>query len=176
MSIKSNLSVASDHQKDSIVSGISFTIPEPELKPVFRTYSLVGAAGAALSFFLRPGLQGVVAALGTAVLCAAILYFGYRSTLRYVWVTLSQEGVSGRGDTDRNLVFGWHESVLLVEQAKFGFKGVAVRRSEDKGMIKAKVASLFIPEAVLRLESFRAALARQAPASHPLRQRVGGVL
>lgn len=159
--------------EDCIVSGISFTIPGPELKPVFRVYGLVGAAGAALSFLLRPGFQGLVAALGTAVLCAAILYFGYRTTLRYVWVTLSQEGISGRGETDRNLVFGWNEAVLLVEQAKFGFKGVAVRRSEDTGIIKAKVASLFIPEPVLRLESFRAALAKLAPASHPLRQRMG---
>lgn len=123
---------------------------------------------------LRPGLPGLVGAVGAALLGFAILSIGHRATLRHVWVTLSREGISGGGETHRDPVFGWHEPVIVDAQSRFGFEGVVVRRPQDPGMGGAKAGSLFIPQAVLRQQSFGAALAGLAPASHPLRRRVGG--
>jgi hypothetical protein len=156
------------------MSAESFTVPESDLRRAWRWHWVAGAVGVGMTFLIRPSAS-LISLVGSAALVGGLVYFAYRATLRHVWVTLSTAGMSGRGETNRDLLFGWHEPVVVEERRKFGFKGVIVRRSED-GRLKRQVASVFIPEPVLRLEPFRAALSRFAPSSHPLSRKVGGAI
>jgi hypothetical protein len=72
-------------------------------------------------------------------------------------------------------MFTWADAVAIEDRSMYGFKGVLIHSAND-GLLKRRVASLFIPEPVLRLESFQAALLRVAPASHPLRLKADSAI
>ena len=149
----------------------SFTIPAPVLRKASIKYVLLAMAGVALSEFTRakPSLVGLLMSIITVL---AILGVGYYVTRRYVWVTLSTDGVQGKGDTGRELAIPWNEPIAVEDKSRFGFKGVAIRRTADVGFLGLKVSPLFIPQPILELESFKAALVELAPPSNPLLARV----
>jgi hypothetical protein len=157
------------------MSAESFTVPEPDVRRVWRWHWAGGVVGVAIAYFVRPGAS-LFSLVGSAALVGGVVYFAYRANLRRVWVTLTEEGMRGRDQKLRELAFKWDEAVLVEDGNRFGFKGVVIGCSKngEKGMRKGD--SLFIPAPVLELASFGETLARVAPLSHPLRTKVDGAI
>ncbi len=101
------------------------------------------------------------------VLVAAVSYWFAR---RKVWLTVSSEGLRGRGFLGRRTNINWADpaAVAPVSPSRlWGVPGITVLKLGNDG-IPTHFGSVFVPRAILREPTFQAALRSYAPPGHVL--------
>ena len=87
-----------------------------------------------------------------------------------VWNIVSESGLQGRGTFGRTVSAPWTASVILSSIASLAHSripGVTMIKV-DKDGIPESTGGIFIPKAILESSDFQSAIARFAPAEHPL--------
>ena len=102
-------------------------------------------------------------------LISVILGLSYVAVLRYAWVSLSPAGLGGHGGTGRRITIQWNEPTSAKAGSRSAMKGLLVAESAREGN---PLHQVFIPEPILALPSFRAAVQRLTPSTHVLRAHV----
>lgn len=106
----------------------------------------------------------------TVLTVGAVLVGGYFMCRHHVWVTLSTDGISGRGYTGRVVHIRWDEDMAFTPSFYSGMKGAKVSTRQNAGPIKSRFLAVFVPDAILQSPSFHAAALRLAPQAHPFRE------
>jgi hypothetical protein len=151
-----------------MTDGQAFRVPEA----VVRRKFLLFAAVLPLSVVVTPWL-GIHAPLSsrltTATLFGMVLLGVFLLARKWVWVTLTPRGLSGRGPTWRTVEVAWAEPVDVKSTKVSTSRGVLIGRDGDAGLLRKSLHSVFIPADILVLPDFQAAVRRHAPPAHPLR-------
>lgn len=105
----------------------------------------------------------------TIVLVTASGVAGYFYAKQQVWLSLSADGVGGRGYTNRRVEIDWHDTVTVNTARMYDMDGFEIRASANDGFVEKQIYSLFIPRAIADTPEFSAAVAKLAPTGHPLR-------
>ena len=148
---------------------IQFRVPPAELNRSFRRLVISAGIGLVVLHFLLPfGISGT-----TAGTLAAIGVVGYFYTRQHVWFTLSPDGISGSGYTNRKIHISWSDAISINPTRMSDMDGVEIRISENAGLVKKQVLSLFIPRPISDTRGFSDAVGLLAPKDHPLRKLSG---
>ncbi|MFM9879284.1 MAG: hypothetical protein ACKVOO_02590 [Burkholderiaceae bacterium] len=99
----------------------------------------------------------------TVIMMASISVAGYFYAKQHVWLSLSADGISGRGYTNRRIEISWHYTITVNTVKKSDMDGVEIRTLENDGFVKKQILSLFIPSAIAVTPEFLAAVAKFAP-------------
>lgn len=149
-----------------------FRLPTTELNRGFRKVGVSLVAGLILAHFLTP--NGI--SISTIILAATIGVAGYFYTKQHVWLSLSADGISGKGYTNRKVEIAWSTAVTMNAARMSNMDGFEIRASENDSAIKRKILSLFIPRAIADTPDFSATVAKFAPTDHPLRRLSGNAV
>lgn len=144
-----------------------FRMPAEANNKQIRRLAIVLAVGFVVAHLLRPSAR-VGSSVGTAVFACAVLLFSYHLGSRHVWVTVGHDGLSGKGYTGRKIQVAWNEPITIVRSRNSGNSGVELRASANDGLLRSRVLSLFIPDPILQMPGFRAAVHAVAPSAHPI--------
>lgn len=152
-------------------SRIDFRLPSDAHKRQFRKITLLQlpgwVVGVVAAFLFVEVTLFTVSSVALAILAIwAIAYYASRQT---VYISLSRFGVSGTGETARNISIPWNEPMTVTPCDKFYMKGVEIRASQKSGLFRSRVSTFYVPEEILAGEEFQSALLRYAPATHPMR-------
>lgn len=142
-----------------------FRVPTTEINRAFRKTGAALLITMVMVHLLMP--NGISS--GTIIMVCAIGIAGYFSAKHHVWVSLSADGVSGRGYTNRKVTIFWHDPVVVNTARISDMDGFQIRASENGGFVKKQTLSLFIPRAITDTPEFSESVAKFAPADHPLR-------
>lgn len=146
-----------------------FRLPTTELNRGFRKWGFTSLLALILAhFFLPKGISGEL-----LVLVAAIGVGGYFYVKQYVWLTLSTEGIAGTGYTNRKIQISWRDAVTINKARVSDMDGFEIRASENDGVLRKQVLSVFIPRAIAETPEFLATVTKVAPTNHPLRTLSG---
>jgi hypothetical protein len=142
-----------------------FRLPTTELNRGFRKWGFTMLIALVLAhFFLPNGIGGELIFLPLAVGVAGYLY-----AKQHIWLSLSPDGISGSGYTNRKIKIAWRDTVTINKARVSAMDGFEVRASANDSFVKKQILSLFIPRAIADSPEFSAAVAELAPAGHSLR-------
>ena len=103
--------------------------------------------------------------LGNVGFASLMLGLGYYLAISSVAVSVTHEGLGGRGPSGRKIALSWSEGIYFQPHTQGSVEGLPFGRS-------TRLNQLFVPAPILNLPTFRAAVLRHSPASHPLRGEV----
>ena len=144
-----------------------FRMPREVVDKRFQRFGVVLILGYIVSALL---LRNVTAgpSISTILLLAILLLGGRHLAITHVWVSLGPEGLSGRGYTGRKVVLRWQDEAISKRTRVSGSTGVEIRATNSAGPISSQVETIFVPDAILRLQEFKSVAQAYAPANHPL--------
>ena len=145
-----------------------FRVPETVVRKRFLMFALVLPLWVVATPFF--GIHtSLYSRLSTAVLFGVALLAVYFFSRKWVWVTVSIDGLSGHGPTWCKMKIGWDEAVEVKATKVSTMRGAVITRAADPGLFRKTVYSLFIPADIVVMPEFQAAVRRHASPSHPLR-------
>lgn len=146
-----------------------FKLPVRSVRARYLKLTPAIGVGLALSIALQPSMS--LRSLTFAILVVGLTIAAtYVNTISHVWVSLDRDGVHGRGKTGRTIDIWWAEPVSLERKRQSGFSGIEIRTAASSDSIRRHLESLFVPNAILSMEAFDAAIRELSPADHPLRR------
>ena len=148
-----------------------FRLPAKTVNSTFRTYALALLLGLPISYFTVKGITLSTLSL-TVMVFATILAIAYRVTRLHVWVSVSEQGLSGVGKTGRRVMIAWSDPVSITKARESGMQGLTVQHATTVSTLKSRLLKLFIPGSILSSSDFVKTVECWAPPNHPLRTHV----
>lgn len=146
---------------------LGFQLPTTTLNQLFKRHIAYSMIGVPMLYFLVPDIDFLVIAL-TILMVMGAIGVAYLLHKRHNWVYLSTQGIRGVNHTGRKTLIPWHEDITIQSSFQNHLHGIEIRSKQNNGLVQSKSLCLFIPNAILSLDDFRATLRKTAASKHPL--------